>query len=46
MTVLGVSHQKMLSAGGLVAVPFLVHTMNILFCSVNLEERTYQVGRR
>lgn len=37
--VLGINPQKMFPAGGLVAVPFLLYTMNSLFWPVDLEER-------
>lgn len=46
MTVLGINPQKMLPARGLVAVPFLLYTMNILFWPINPEERKDQVSRR
>lgn len=36
----------MLLARGLVLVPFLLYTINILFWPVNLEERKEWVGRR
>lgn len=39
MTALGINPEKMLPARGLVAVPFLLYTMNILFWLLNGEER-------
>lgn len=46
MTALVRNPQKMLLARGLVLVPFLLYTINILFWPVNLEERKEWVGKR